>query len=668
MKSVLLTVLLAFSIQLAHAGSLSAYDVNQKWGKVSDEEMAMTVYPKDTSAKAVVLYQQRSSNFEYRSTSGFRINHFVTMRIKILRTEGKDEGTVIIPYYYRSGGDRETITGVEGWTYNLVDGKQVKTKLSKEYMFDEEINSRFHQLKFSFPDVKVGSVIEYKYMQSTDEVYYLPDWDIQRDIPVLNSAFKINIPEYFEHNIAVKGFELLDIKESSEGTQFNLGNDDGGSPVIIACRTRVIQCVAQDIPALRDEDYVWCLDDYLSGVRFELSGTRFPNTTYKPFTQSWSGLEKTIWEETDMPLFLKTPNPWKAETAKLIENVTNEKEKIDLLFDFVKKHVRWNENYALIGANPKEAVKSGIGSNAQINFLVMSVLRDAGLDTYPVLLSRRNNGRLPMTHPSITKLNTFVVAAVTKDSSIYYMDGSSKFGGINVLPPNLLVHNARVFDDRTSDKWVNLNKLEKNFEISNIQASIDKDGLFSGTRTTFYSNQLAYDYKSRFASAKDSVDFIKQIQNKHDVVIDSFNVVGKEPMSAKVEERMVFNKQLELSGSYIYVNPMVFKHMTENKFTQTERKLPIEFPYPVGYQTICSIQIPDDYQVEELPKSVKYVLTGNKAICQFLAQQTGNTVVFKYAFQVLQTIYPETDYSILQEFFGQAVAKNNEMLVLKKKA
>lgn len=670
MKTILLSCLFVILSVLAQvqAQSLSALDVNKKWGKVTTEELAMTVYPKDTSANAVVLYQQRYSTYTYNASSGFRITHYITQRIKILKEEGKNEGNIDIPFYYRSNGDRETVAGLDASSYNLVNGKAVKTKLDKDYIFEEEINSRYHRIKFSMPEVKVGTVIEYKYNLSLDRVYSLPDWDIQRDIPVLNNDFQISIPEYFEFNLAVKGFEFLDIKDGSENTHFNLGNDANGNPQLISCTMRLIRCISQDIPALKNEDYVWCMDDFITGVRFELRGTRFPNQFYKPYTQTWESLEKTLKDETDMFMYLKVSNPWKDETEKLLVNITDEKEKISVLYDFVKKQIRWNDIYTLIGENPKTAFKNGTGSNAQINFLLMSVLRDAGIRTYPILLSRRNNGRLPLTHPSLNKLSTFLVAAETKDKTIYYLDGSAKYGGPNILPTSLLVDRARVFDDGISEKWVDLSKLNKNFQITDIQASLDKDGKLSGVRSTVYTNQLAYDYKSRFADAKDSMEFIKLIQNKFDVIVDSLTINGKEPKSSSVNERMVFNKQMDMAGDFIYMNPMVFKHLSENQFTQTDRKLPVEFSFPSGYQTICSIQIPDNFQVEELPKSAKYIITEKKAECQFMAQQTGNTVVFKYVFQMHQVVFSESEYSVLRDFFGQAVAKNMEMMVLKKKS
>lgn len=666
-KKVLISCLLALSTTLAQAQSLSASEVSKKWGKVTKEELAMTVYPKDTSAKAVVLYQQRYGTYTYNSRTGFRVTNFIANKIKILKEEGKSEGNIVIPYYYRTNGDRESVSGIEAWSYNLVDGKTVKTKLDKDYIFDEEINDKYHRIKFSMPEVKVGTVIEYKYNTGVDRVSTLPDWDLQSDIPALNTDFQISIPEYFDFNIAVKGLELLNIKDGAENTIFNLGNDNNGSPIMLSCTMRQISCLSQDIPSLKDEDYVWCMDDYLSGVRFELRGSRFPNEMYKPFTQTWESLEKALLYESDLSIFLKLNNPWKEETAKLVEKITDDGEKINALYDFVKKQVRWNNSYELIGDNPKNAMKNGTGSNVQINYLLMSVLRDAGFQTYPILLSLRTNGRLPLTHPSINKLSTFIVAAQTKDSLTFYMDGSSKYGGANVLPTNLLSDRARIFDDRSIEKWVNLSKLTANFQISTIQASLDHEGKLSGVRNAIYTNQIAYDYKSKFAESKDSMDFIKQMQNNYDVLVDSLDIAGKEPKSASVNERVVFNKQMDVAGDYIYINPMIFKHLTVNNFTQTERKLPVEFAYPYGTQTVCYLTIPDNYQVEELPKSVKYVVTGNKAVCQFMAQQTGNVVEIKYVFQIKQHLFTESEYSVLREFYGQAVAKNLEMMVLKKK-
>lgn len=675
MRRILLTCFFAVTYYLVQAQSITASDVSQKWGKVTKEELGMTVYPPDTSARAVVLYQQRYTGYFFEAqngysdytTSGFLVNSFISQKIKILKPEGRDEGTIKIPYFFYSNSSKEAVTGIEAWTYNLVNGKIVKTKLDKKYLFDEEYNNAFHLIKFSMPEVKVGSVIEFKYILTSRNETSIPDWKIQLDLPVMNSDFQVGIPEYYDFSLSVKGFELLNIKETAESARYDIVKTNYG-PEVLSCAIRKISCIAQDIPALKKEENVWCMNDYYACVQFELRGTRYPHQPYLPFTKTWEALEKAIHEDTEVALKLQMSNPWKSETAKLLDSVTDEHEKISILYDFVKKRIRWDDNYALFSGFPREAIKNGTGNNALINFVLMSVLRDADITTYPILLSQRSKGRLPLTNATANQLSTFIVAAMTKDSSFYYMDGSAKYGGPNMLPTDLLVNRARVFNKSSVEKWVDLTKLTTNLQMSNIQAELTKDGQLKGVRSTSYNNQMAYDYKSDFASTKDSMEFIKKLQNKFDFTVDSMEISGKEPMSNIVNERMVFHKLVDVAGDFMYVNAMIFKHLSNNPFTQTERKLPIEFSYPYGYQTTCSLQIPDGYQVEELPKSVKYVLPDKMGVCQFVARQSGNTVTFNYVFQLHQIVYAQTDYPMIRDFFGQAATKNMEMLVLKKKS
>ena len=44
---------------------------------------------------------------------------------------------------------------------------------------------------------------------------------------------------------------------------------------------------------------------------------------------------------------------------------------------------------------PKQILKEGTGSNADLNFILISMLTDAGIPAYPVVMSRRNMGILP---------------------------------------------------------------------------------------------------------------------------------------------------------------------------------------------------------------------------------------------------------------------------------
>ena len=646
--------------------ALFSQEFSLKYGKVTNDELNMKVYQKDTTAAAVVLYDDGYSAYSYFSSTGFQINQEIKRKIKVLKQEGVNEANISIPYYFKSSGNRETVNNIEAYSYNIENGKVVKTKLEKKYVFDEEMSKNYRQIKFSIPNVKIGSVIEYKYIISTNKVYDLPDWTIQGHIPVIHSFYEVKIPEYFFFNIDTKGYENVEVVETSEIQQLNLGSNGNMGNDLITYTCRDIKYTARDIPAMKDESNVWCVNDYISEVRFELKGTKYPNDFYKPYSITWEDLEKTLDTETDFTTNLKCYNPFRNEIKSLIINDTTEISKIQDVYLFVKNKIQWNGNYDFMGNNVNSAIKNGTGNNAQINILLINALKDAGIKAYPILMSRRSRGRLPLTFPSLNKLNTFIVAAETSDGKTYYMDGSAIYGGLNLLPTELLVDRARVFNESKTEKWVNLSNLTKSQHISSVIASIEKDGTLHGALNSLYINQLAYAYKKSISSEKDSTKFIENFQNTNQITVDSLVVEGKNRLSNMVKEHMYFTKKFEFTGDYLYVNPMIFCHLTKNDFTQSERKLPIEFNFPYVVQISCSLTIPENYKVEELPKSVKIVLDENKGKCLYQVKQDGNTLLVNYRFELNQILYPQTDYQGIKDFFGQVVTKNGEMVVLKK--
>jgi hypothetical protein len=657
-----LSLLTACLVVLQFAGH--SQDFSMKYGKVSNYELSMKSYDKDTTAEAVIIYDDGNTYYEY-TNNDFKINLEIKQKIKILKQEGVDRATISLPYYFRTNGDRESITGLEAYSYNLEDGKVIKSKLEKKYIFDEELSSRYRQLKFSIPNVKVGSVIEFKYKRITQQVYELPDWYIQSSIPVIHSSYEVMIPEYFIFNNETKGYETIKVIETPQNQQFNVGMSADGSNVV-TCQSRDIKYIAENVPALKNEPYVWCKNDFTSGVRFELSGTKFPNTFYKPYTQTWDNLEETIKKETDFGSNLKMSNPFEDEIKALIDTVKNEKTKIELIYSFMKNRIKWNDIYSFYGNRSREAVKNKIGDNGQINMILISALKDAHIKAYPILISRRSQGRIPYTYPSFDKLTTFIVAATTQDGKTYYMDGSATYGGLNMLPTDLIVDRGRVMEGTIADKWIDLTKIVKNQSIYLVKSTIDKNGILTGTLNTGHINQMAYKYKAQFYGAKDSLDFIEKIETNSHIKLNEFVITGKEPMSNTVKETASFTRELNPQGDYIYINPMVFMHLEKNPFTQSERKLPIEFDYPYGFQVSSIIEIPENYKVEELPKSIKIALPDNVGRCIYQVSQEENKIQLNYRFDLNQTIFPSEFYSSIRDFYAQVASKNAELVVLKK--
>lgn len=167
-------------------------------------------------------------------------------------------------------------------------------------------------------------------------------------------------------------------------------------------------------------------------------------------------------EDEDFGSPLKMRNPYRDEMTSLaLDKLSDRQDKIAAIYTFLKSKISWNGQYALYGSEVKKAVKNGTGSNADINFALMSMLRDAQIPCYPVVMSRKNLGILPLSHPSIQKLNTFIVGIADTDSTFVFLDGSVTNGFMNILPPVLMVNRARLINGIGQDNWIDLSRLGK---------------------------------------------------------------------------------------------------------------------------------------------------------------------------------------------------------------
>ena len=643
--------------------SAHAQQFSTRYGKVTDEEVKMTTYLPDTTAAAVVIFSKGTTFYDF-VTDDFRVTYSIEKKIKILKSEGTTYANVVIPYYNneKNSTRKEVVTSLEAVAYNIENGKVERTKLKSDYIFKERVNSNYMQVKFSIPAVKAGTVIEYKYKLLSDLYHTLDPWVVQEDIPVVYSNYDITIPEYFQFNLDTRG----GINLSPVDKKVPMSISVGGQMLRLDGRNLIF--TANNVPALKADSYLWCPDDYKSMINFELHGVQFPFDVYRPFTNSWEKIDELLLKDEDFGKQVKMKNPFRDEMAALQLNDRSIYEKIALIYIFLKQKISWNESYNMYGQNVRKAIKEGTGSNADLNFILMSMLNDAGIKSVPIIMSRRDRGILPLSHPSINKVNTFVVGIEDSDSTMVFLDGSVQNGFLNTLPPVLMSRRARIVSEGRGNKWVNLAVLGGNQTKALTNVTINEDGQMVGERTSLYTGQHASNFRKSYKAAKDSVDFIEKVETEESIKVTAFKQENVYAFSPDVSEQFSFEKSTDSSGDYIYINPLIFKHISKNPFIQEKRELPVEFQYPYGIRLSNSIVIPDGYEVDELPKGLSISLENNTATCKYLIQQIGNRISVNYTFNLNQTFYVVQDYDKLRGFFETIVEKNNEMIVLKKVA
>ncbi|MBR5715827.1 MAG: DUF3857 domain-containing protein [Bacteroidales bacterium] len=639
-----------------------ALDRNTKFGSPTREEMSMTVYEADPDAAAVLLYSNTVVKFE-QAGEDFGILYKVKKRIKVLKPEGIKHGDVVVVFYDPVKETRnERVSRIKATAFNLEDGKVVSSKMTHDLKAKERIDDKYSQVKFSIPNVKVGTVIEYEYERHSDYYYTISDWYAQtEDMPVCYTEYHLEIPAWFNFNVENSGLILLE--QAVDVSSFTFVTTKGSVTVAAG----VNKFFGSDLPAIKEDDWVYCVEDFLSKVVHDLNWIEFPNGGRRRFTTTWEKVDSVLMENETFGKLYKMNNPLREKQAALeIPDSMSAQNRTALLRDLLMHNYTWNGNYGIYGISERKLQKDRTANSSTLNFALMSMLRDAGIKAYPVVMSRRTRGRLPWLHPSGESLNTMVLQVLNEEGEPFYVDAAATGCPVGVLPANLLVERARVIRAANSAKWVNLSHASDGEMVSVVTGRLSPEGVLEGVRNVSYFDNASADFRRRYHAAKDSTVFVQSIANRNNVEIEYYEVSGVDSSVKEVKEELKFTRTVESDGEHIYFNPFLFAGM-ESPFKAETRVLPVEFPFAVVERQIIQIELPEGYEVEDLPKPMQIRMSDDGLNCRVRVNQPEGKIIILINYNRQSMLYAQEEYPALRDLLSKLESKCNEMIVLKKK-
>jgi hypothetical protein len=82
---------------------------------------------------------------------------------------------------------------------------------------------------------------------------------------------------------------------------------------------------------------------------------------------------------------------------------------------------------------------------------------------------------------------------------------------------------------------------------------------------------------------------------------------------------------------------------------------------------VGKVTLPDDYQFDELPKSMKMIMPDSSITLQRLIQPGDGSIDFRISLDFSRSYYAANSYPLLQEFYKKLFSTLNEQIVIKKK-
>ena len=630
-------------------------NVNMKFGKPTKEEMQMTVYEAEPDAEAVVLC--RLTDVEYTvQQGGFLVDYHDKCRIKVLKPSGSRFAKVVIPYqvamsvnnnisglkvsakslpqpggssnsYFEDEGvsmtedvfaveGDEDIESIKATAFNMEGSKVVKTALKKSDIVKKKIDDHNYQVEFTVPNVKEGTVIEYEYAIHSQLFWELRDWYAQGEIPVAFAKLDMNIPSYLIFNIEDHGIQRLTYTCTAGVLNFKLDSDPLAKQTQV--KTNHYVYIGRDLIGMPKDDYIWNAQDHCAGITAELKQYRLPGATQMDYARTWDQIDEMILSSDDLGIRLNDHSPLANELKEAkIDEIANLRERVAAVYKLVMNKVKWNGKYELSPSLTSETVKKGVGSNADINLLLIQSLHDVGLNTAPVLLRTRDLGLLPYNFPSIRKLSTFIVGVIMPTGGNIYLDASNKNGWLNMLPEVMLVERARLVQKGKKGIWVNLQRESKSEKSTVVDAKLSADGTLIGKQTT---------------------------RNEGGEVLETD-----------------FTKKGQVIDGVISICPFPDK-LIDNPFTAEKRKMPVEFPTIATNSIVINLSLPDGYVMEGEPRNIT-VTTPDKGIEGRIHTTFGEgRVQLSCQFSISKLSHSEANYADLRQIFDMLSKYTSEQL------
>ena len=663
-----------FIISLFSVCLLQAQDY--KFGKVSEEEVLEKEHPQYKEANAAILYRKQRVYYEIQKNSGLSLVTEVHERIKIYNKEGFDWANKTISVYQNSS-DQEDVGDIKGYTYNIVDGKLVDEKLRRNGIFEEEASKYRLKTKFTMPAVSEGSVIEYKYTIRSPFTTSIDDVPLQFEIPVNRLEAEVKIPEFygFRMHYNPKSPIIFPIDKTRENFTYNYTQKTrGGRRVVktdysqesIDYMLDVYNFQRDDIPPLKKEIYVDYLQNYAAYLRWELQYTKFPNSTIENYSRTWEGVAKSIYNDAGLKQEVSKNNFFDKDIDELLSETKDNTSKIAKIFTYVKSKTTWNDFVGFQAENGiKSAYKDGTGNTGDINLLLISMLRYAGFDANPVLVSTKSHGT-PI-YPTRNGFN-YVIAAIEDQGEVILLDATDKYAAIGELPERAMNWRGRIIREDGSSDWVNLMPKVKSENATMLNMQFDDEMVLKGKSVRNINGLHAKKFRDSYVrvAEKDYVQILEK--DKGNIVISDVAISNEKAIGEDIKQTYNFELRdaMEVINGKIYFKPMVFAALNENPFKGEDRSYPIFFDFPSSNSKTINLLIPDGYEVESLPESAIVNLKNGAGVFKFVVALNGKFLRINSSLDMNNMVFTSLDYEGLKNFYGEMVNKHSEAIVLSK--
>jgi len=660
-----------FLLMILFHQNLSAQDtLDVKFGQISIADFNRYIPSSDTSAGAVIIADIGKTYFE-GTNRGFLDMVFTRfIRVKILNKNALKIAKYEIGFYSNSFGNIESISNLKGSTFNLENGVIRETKLDSGSVYDEKYDKYFTIKKFAMPALSEGSIYDITFTVRSPIYDHLRSWNFQSEIPCLWSEYQVTIPSSYHYKMKLQGDQHFDVNTNkSVFENFSIQSRFGDRQFEMSGYSYNVRWVKKNVPEFKMEAYISSEKNYIDRVSFQLEYFQFNQKEERHDNLiSWAEAGKKYFINNDLDESMEAENYWMdKEIPKVTAKAENTDQITRAVYYFVRdKFICTNHSGLYARRTLKDIYKSRSGNVAEINLLLIAILRHLKIFAEPAILSTRDNGFASAEFPLLDEYSYLICVTYDYDKEIK-LDASHPRNPYGHLLSDCYNGGARLLNE-SNPRFIPLSADSLvETQVTNVIIANDEMGGSTGILTTTYGMNRSFEIREKVRKTSKTDYFENSLikaNNGTTVIREDFDSLDNYDVPLALHYELDLNEQLK--ANMIYFKPVFGPSLNSNPFTSAERRYPVEMPYKTDNIYLLSMDIPKGFRVDEIPKPTRIKLNRDEGTFEYIIQQNSDNIQMEVRLRLNRANFPTEEYNSLREFFTYVVKKESEEIVFKK--
>src|SRR5271166_4640923 len=552
---------------------------------VSPDELKMTNEPAAPGAPAIILFRQvdRDDNSSSRHEDQY-------IRIKVLTEAGRKYADVEIPFEK----DIEGVSSV-GARSIAPDGtiSEFQGKIFEKTIVKAK-GAKYLAKVFAVPNVQVGGIIEYYYTYDLGDKYvFSSHWVLNEELFTRDAKFSLK--SWRPH------YTTVTVRWSWRGLPPG-SNPPAEGP------DHIVRFEAHNIPAFQEEDYMPPPNELKSRVDFVYSA----ETPERDKDRFWAQVGKVRYERLEA--FLGKPGTFHDAVTQIVSPSDSADERLRKLYARVQQ-LR-NTSYEVQKTQQEEkregskAIKTaqdvwkrGYGDGADLTFLYLALVRDAGYPAYGVWVSDRKRYFFDPGQMDSFRLDANLVLVEVNGKQVF-CDPGAKFAPYGLLPwIETGVQGLRLSKD--GGTWIRTPLPDSSVSqiVRDAELQLTPEGDLEGKLTVTYSGLEAMSKRREQGNEDDTErkkyleDHVKEyIPAASEIELTNHPDWTSSSPELKAEFKIKIAGWASSAGKRILLPVGLFSAGEKGVFEHTKRIHPVYFDYPFTKVDNLQIEFPDDWK------------------------------------------------------------------------